>query len=384
MQLGLDPRQEDTRRIAAEMARTRLAPDAAGYDRDGGYPTETLKALGRQGLLGVNIAPEWGGRGAGVVGYVSAVRELATACAATTVGMMVTNMVAEAIQRYGDDRQREAYLRPITAGRWPAAGFSLSEPGSGSDAASLRTTAVRDGDHYVLDGTKAWVTSGGYAGVYLVMARTDPEHRSRGISAFLVEPGTPGFEVARAEEKLGQHASATTQLVFDGCRIPVESRLGPEGIGFKVAMNSLDGGRLGVSAQAIGIATAAAAAAARHLAAGMDDMTADTADMQRELADCATDIDAGWLLCLRGAALKDAGKPLTREAAMSKLFCTDAAQRVCERALRIFGADGISARHPIERYLRDVRVTRIYEGTNEVQRIVIARETLRLMARQQG
>lgn len=382
MDLGLDPRQEDARRTAATLGRRLLAPDAARYDREGGYPIETLRALGRERLLGINIDPQWGGRGAGVVAYVAAVRELAAHCAATTVGMMVTNMVAEAIQRFGDDRQREAFLRPITAGDWPAAGFSLSEPGSGSDAASLRTTAVRDGDHYVLDGTKAWVTSGGYAGVYLVMARTDPEQRSRGISAFLVEPGTPGFEVARAEEKLGQHASATTQLVFDGCRIPVENRLGPEGIGFKIAMGSLDGGRVGVSAQAIGVASAAAAAATRHLAAQMDDLGADHADKQRELADCATEIDAGWLLCLRAAALKDAGKPLTREAAMSKLFCTEMAHRVCERALRIFGADGISGAHPVERYLRDVRVTRIYEGTSEVQRIVIARETLRLMARQ--
>lgn len=382
MDLGLNPLQEETRAIAAELAADLLAPAAARFDRDGGEPTDHLKALGARGLLGINIDPRWGGRGAGVVAYVAAVRELAAACAGTTVGMMVTNMVAEAIQRFGDDAQRDRYLRPITAGEWPAAAFSLSEPGSGSDAASLRTTATRDGDHYVLDGTKAWVTSGGFAGVYLVTARTDPEQRSRGISAFLVEPGTPGFEVARPEEKLGQHASPTCQLVFDGCRVPAASRLGPEGVGFKIAMSSLDGGRVGVSAQAIGVATAAAACAARHLADQMQHIEADNADRQRELADCAIEIDAGWLLCLRAAALKDAGKPLIREAAMSKLFCTDMAHRVCERALRILGPDGISGAHPVERYLRDVRVTRIYEGTNEVQRIVIAREVLRAMARQ--
>lgn len=380
MDLDLDPRQEDARQAAAEVAAEIAGPAARRLDREHAFPSEAAAAIGARGLHGINIDPRWGGRGAGVVGYVAAVRELAAACAATAVGMMVTNMVAEAIQRFGDDAQRERYLRAITGGEFAAAGFSLSEPGSGSDAASLRTTAVRDGDDYVIDGTKAWVTSGGRAGVYLVMARTDPEQRARGISAFLVEPGMPGFEVAKAEDKLGQRASPTTQLVFDGCRVPAANRVGPEGIGFKIAMSSLDGGRVGVSAQAVGIASAAASAAARHLAGLMDDLPPDHADLQRALADCAIDIDAGWLLCLRAAALKDAGKPLTREAAMSKLFCTEMAHRVCERALRIHGADGITRAHDVERYLRDVRVTRIYEGTSEVQRIVIARETLRAMA----
>lgn len=378
MDFKLDARQSDTQRVAAEAARDLVAPAAAALDRDKRFPAETLRALGARGLLGINVDPAHGGRGAGAVAYVLAVRELAAACAATTVGLMVTNMVAEAIQGFGDDDQKKRYLPRITGGEWPAAGFSLSEPDSGSDAASLRTTAVRDGDHYVIDGTKSWVTSGGHAGLYLVMARTDPDARSRGISAFLVEPGTPGFEATHPEDKLGQRASATTQLVFDGCRVPAANRLGPEGIGFRIAMSALDGGRIGVSAQAVGIATAAAAAATRHAADLMDDMPPEHADIQRRIADCAMELDAGWLLCLRAAALKDQDRPMTREAAMAKLYCTEMANRVCRAAVEVFGPDGVTRAHAVERYLRDVRVTRIYEGTSEVQRIVIARETLRL------
>lgn len=380
MNFELDDRQSETQRIAAEAARDLVAPGAAARDRHHTFPADTLRALGRQGLLAINIDPAHGGRGAGVVAYVLAVRELAGACAATTVGLMVTNMVAEAIQRFGDADQHTRFLPPIARGEWAAAGFSLSEPDSGSDAASLRTTAVRDGDHYVLDGTKSWVTSGGEAGVYLVMARTDPEQRSRGISAFLVDADTPGLTAAKPEDKLGQRGSPTTQLILDGCRVPAAHRLGPEGIGFKIAMASLDGGRVGVSAQAVGVATAAAAAATRYVAERFDDMPPEMADMQRQIADCATEIDAGWLLCLRAAALKDQGRPMTREAAMSKLYCTEMANRVCRRALEVLGADGITRATPVERYLRDARVTRIYEGTSEVQRIVIARETLRLFA----
>lgn len=380
MDLTLDARQSETQRVAADAARTLVAPAAAALDRDKRFPADTLRALGARGLLGITIDPAYGGRGAGAVAYALAVRELAAACAATTVGLMVTNMVAEVIQTFGDDTQRKRYLPPITSGTWPAAGFSLSEPDSGSDAASLRTTATRDGDHYVINGTKSWVTSGGHAGLYLVMARTGPDERARGISAFLIEPGTPGFEATHPEAKLGQRASPTTQLLFDHCRIPLTQRLGPEGIGFHIAMTALDGGRIGVSAQSVGIASAAAAAATRHVAHLIADMPPDHADLQRQIAECAIELDAGWLLCLRAAALKDQRRPMTREAAMAKLYCSEMANRVCRRALEVFGADGITRSNPVERYLRDVRVTRIYEGTSEVQRIVIARETLRLMA----
>lgn len=376
MDLSLDEAQERARQVARAAADELLRPVAAAHDLDETFPTGNLKALGRLGLMGVNIDPAYGGMGAGVVAYAVAVRELAAACAGTTVAMMVTNMVAEAVQLWGDDELKARYLPRITSGEWPAAGFSLSEPGSGSDAASLRTAAVRDGDHYVLDGTKSWVTSGGHAGVYLVMARTDPPARSRGISAFLVEAGTPGLTATKAEDKAGLRASATTQLVFEGCRVPVANRVGDEGIGFKIAMTSLDGGRVGVSAQACGLATAALETAARH-AAEHDLRDQGTLWL---LADAATELEAGWLLCMRAAALKDQGQKLTREAAMSKVFCTEAADRVCQRAIELMGPAGFTAAHPVERFARDVRVTRIYEGTSEVQRIVVAREVLRALA----
>lgn len=377
MNLVPDEAQRAALAAAREAAHTLLGPDAADLDASHAFPTETLKALGRAGLMGVNVDPAYGGRGAGAVAYALAVRELAAACAGTTVGMMVTNMVAEAIEAYGDDAQKAQHLPRITGGEYAAAAFSLSEPGSGSDAASLRTVATRDGDDYVLDGTKAWVTSGGHAGVYLVMAATDPAARARGISAFLVEPGTPGFEAAKPEHKMGQHASATTELVFDQCRVPASARLGPEGIGFKIAMRALDGGRVGVSAQACGVATGALAMATGHLASlDAEAQGPDHAAHLAALADAATALDAAWLMCLRAAWLKDEKRPFTREAAMSKLFCTETAGRVCEAALRILGPDAYGA-NAVSQALRDVRVTRIYEGTSEVQRIVIAREVLR-------
>lgn len=374
MDLELNAAERSTFEAADEAAIELLAPDAAANDRDERFPTKNLIGLAARGLMGVNIDPVHGGRGAGVVAYAVAVRRLAAACPGTTVGMMVTNMVAEAIQTFGSDAQKAHYLPRICAGDWPTASFSLSEPGAGSDAASLRMTATLDGDHYVLDGTKSWVTSGGHSGVYLVMAKTDVGAGARGISAFLVDADTPGLKVPSPEDKMGMRASATTELVFDGCRVPVENRLGPEGIGFRIAMTSLDGGRIGVSAQACGIATAAltslrAALAARDEPLGGEEIAS--------LALCERELAAAWLLCLRAATLKGSGKAVTREAAMSKLMCTETASRICDRALALCGQSGYAGAMALERRARDARVTRIYEGTSEVQRIVIAREVLK-------
>jgi alkylation response protein AidB-like acyl-CoA dehydrogenase len=352
--------------LATQIATEEWAPAAPELAAQHRFPTDLLTGAARRGLFGINIDPTYGGLGAGAEGYVRAVRQLAAADAGTAVAMMVTNMVAEAVAAYGDDDQKDTVLRRIQSGDYAAAGFSLSEPGSGSDAASLTTTAVRDGDDYVLNGTKAWVTSGGHAGVYLVMARTDPAQRSRGISAFLINADTPGISAAKPEEKMGLRSSTTTQLVLEDCRIPVSRRLGPEGIGFRIAMSSLDGGRIGVSAQAIGIATAAQ----RVAMAAEGDKTA--------LMDSEAEIRIGWALCLRAAKLKDAGKPITRQAAMSKLFCSEMAYRVCRRAVQFLGAAGQTG--DVARYARDTRVNRIYEGTSEVQRIVIAREILKSVA----
>ena len=330
--MNLEPNalQSELRDAARQSAREWLDPDAARNDREERFPDENLRRLARLGLFGINVPTTYGGREAGVVAYALAVRELAAGCAGTTVALMVTNMVAEAIVKFGDEQQRSRFLPPLLRGEHAAASFCLSEPGSGSDAASLRATAHRDGDHYVLDGTKAWITSGGHAGLYLVMARTSPDGGSRGISAFVIEAGTPGLLPGRPEDKLGLRGSVTTQLVLEGCRVPAENRLGAEGDGFKVAMGSLDGGRIGVAAQA--------------------------------------------------ASLKDRGLAHSREAAMAKVFCTEMANEVCHRALQVHGPEGYTAEHPVERHLRDARVTRIYEGTSEVQRIVIARESLKALA----
>jgi len=368
--------------LARVAARELLAPSATENDRAERFPEEAMRHLARSGLFGINVSKAYGGLEAGVVAYALAVRELASACAGTTVGLMVTNMVAEAIARFGDEAQRQRWLPGLLSGAHAAASFCLSEPGSGSDAASLRATARRDGDHYVLDGTKAWITSGGRAGLYLVMARTSPDGGSRGISAFIVEAGTPGLCATKPEDKLGMRASVTTQIVLDGCRVPSANLLGAEGDGFKVAMGSLDGGRIGVAAQACGIAAAAQRCALDFARGGRADGAAlsEQQSTQWLIADNAAELDAGWLLVLRAAALKDKGAPHSREAAMAKVFCTEMASEVASRALQVLGEAGEDSRHSAERNLRDARVTRIYEGTSEVQRIVIARECLKALS----
>jgi hypothetical protein len=366
---GFTQAQLATQSAARAFATEHLAPHAQRYDREGGFPRETLQAFARAGLMGVNIPKAYGGQEAGVVAYALAVRELAAACAGTTVGMMVTNMVAEAIALYGSDDQKTRWIPRIMSGEWAAAGFSLSEPGAGSDAGGLKTTATRDGEHYILEGTKSWVTSGGEAGLYLIMAITDASAGSRGISAFLVPADAPGLTATKPEEKMGQHASPTTELVLQSCRVPVADRLGPEGIGFKVAMTSLDGGRVGVSAQACGVATAAFT----QLQALGDKQGID--GLEALIADSAVELEAGWLMCLRAARLKDAKARLTREAAMAKMYCTEMASRVTERAMQAHGRAGFTA--PAEKLMRDVRITRIYEGTNQIQRLVVAREVIK-------
>jgi len=379
MDLALSDIQEAVRETARRATRERLAPEAARNDAESRFPDQTLRALGGLGLMGINVPAEYGGAEAGAVAYAVAVRELAQGCAGTTVALMVTNMVAETIARFGSEAQKRRYLPPICAGKWPAASFCLSEPGAGSDASALTTTATRDGEYYVLNGTKAWITSGGHAGLYLVMARTAPGRSSKGISTFLIEAGTPGLSATRPEDKLGLRASHTTQIVLEDCRVPAENRLGDEGIGFRVAMTALDGGRIGVSAQALGIATAALNSAARYSTERRQfgAPIASTQAIQWMLADSATELEAGWLMCLRAASLKEKGLPHSREAAMSKVFCTEAANEICHRAVQIHGGYGYTREYPVERHLRDVRVTRIYEGTSEVQRIVIAREILK-------
>ena len=373
--IELNDIQANVLQRALRFSEEKLGPEAAARDRAERFAGEHLKAMGRAGLLGVNIPRESGGLGAGVVAYAVAVRALAQGCAGTTVAMMVTNMVAEAIEKFGSDAQRQKYLGALCSGHWPAAGFCLSEPGSGSDAASMKAIALLEEDetesNYRLNGAKAWVTSGGEAGVYLVTAKTNPNAGARGVSAFLIESGTAGFYATPPEKKVGLRTSKTTQMILEDCLISQDHLLGEEGRGFSVMMNALDGGRIGVSAQAVGVADAALTLMRRH-----HDIH-PRAELGQLITQSQAERDAAWLLCLRAASLKDQGRSLTQQASMSKLYCTEMAGRVCQRAVRGLGRLGHQASSDAERLMRDVRVMRIYEGTSEIQRFVIAREELK-------
>lgn len=373
--LTLNEVQDNVLQRALQFSDELLGPEASERDREETFAGDHLKSMGRAGLLGVNVSQEYGGLGAGVVAYAVAVRALAQGCAGTTVAMMVTNMVAEAIEKFGSEEHKRKYLGELCSGKWPAAGFCLSEPESGSDAASMRATALLEEHngcrHYRLNGTKAWVTSGGEAGVYLVTAKTDPTAGARGVSAFLIESDTQGFRAAPPEKKVGLRTSKTTQMILEDCLVDDSHLLGEEGRGFSVMMNALDGGRIGVSAQAIGVADAALKLMRRQY-----DLRQDT-ELGRLIAQSQAERDAAWLLCLRAATLKDQGRSLTQQASMSKVYCTEMAGRVCQRAVRGLGAIGHQSSCEAERLMRDVRVMRIYEGTSEIQRFVIAREELK-------
>jgi alkylation response protein AidB-like acyl-CoA dehydrogenase len=377
MDLDLSETQELIVKTAREYAERVIRPIAAELDRDSRFPREILVELASLGLMGVNVPASLGGSEAGVVAYALAMMEISRACASTAVGMSVTNMVAEVIARFGTDAQRERHVPRLTSGEYVTGAFALSEPEAGSDPGSMRTAAERVPGGWVLRGQKQWITSGSHAGVFVVWARTGGPG-TKGISAFLVERGTPGLTPGKEEDKLGLRASNTVPLTFDGCRLPEDALLGGENQGFKVAMMALDGGRIGIASQSVGIATAAleeAIAYARDRKQ-FGKPIADFQGIQWMLADAATELDAARLLTLRAAILKEAGRPFTREASMAKLFASEAAGRVCDRALQIHGGYGYVRDFAAERHYRDVRVTRIYEGTSEIQRTVIARSVL--------
>jgi hypothetical protein len=363
--------QETARRFARE----EVAPVAAENDRLRRFPADLVRGLGALGLLAVNVPAEHGGSEAGPVAYVLALAEIAAADCSTAVIMGVTNMVSETIARYGTEAQRARCLPRLASAEWLAGAFALSEPQAGSDASALATRAVRRGDRWVIDGTKQWITSGDVAGVLVVWAKTEPQ----GMTAFLVEGGTPGLHVGRHEDKLGIRASSTVPLTFDGCEVPDEARLGAVGEGYRIALSALAGGRIGIGAQATGTIRAALDASTRYAkerkAFGVP--IAEHQAIAFMLADMALDHDASGLLTLRAAALKAAGEPFVREASMAKLFASEAAQRAVSRAVQIHGGYGYTTEFPVERLYRDARVQTIYEGTSEIQRLVIARDLLR-------
>jgi alkylation response protein AidB-like acyl-CoA dehydrogenase len=375
--LELTETQTLIRDTARKFARERVAPQARRFDKEELFPTELFKELASLGLMGVNLPAQYGGAEAGVVSYSLAMMEMAAACASTSVAMAVTNMCAELIHKFGTEAQREKYVTRLTSGEAVVGAFALSEPHAGSDPRAMRTTAVRRGDKWVLNGSKQWITSGAYAGVMVVWARTS----EKGISTFIVEGGTQGLIVGKHEDKMGLRGSNTVGLTFEDMEIPADNLLGKEGDGFKLAMIALDGGRIGIASQACGVARAALEASIRYAKdrKAFGQPIAEFQGLRFMLANMSTELQAAELLTLRAAYLKDEGKPFTREASMAKLYASEMSNRVVDKAVQIHGGYGYIDEFPVERYFRDARVQTIYEGTSEVQRLVIARETFKLL-----
>nr|WP_217440844.1 MULTISPECIES: acyl-CoA dehydrogenase family protein [unclassified Myxococcus] len=368
------------RETARKFARERVAPLARELDRQERFPTEIFKELGELGLLGVNIPAKYGGSEAGAVSYALAMMEMAAADASTSVAMAVTNMCAELINAFGTEAQREKYVTRLTSGEAVAGSFALSEPHAGSDPGALLTSAVRRGDSWVINGSKQWITSGAHAGVMVVWARTSATG-NKGLSCFIVEGGTQGLIIGRHEDKMGLRSSNTVALTFEDCVIPAENLLGSEGQGFRLAMVALDGGRIGIASQACGVARAALEASVSYVKdrKAFGQAIGEFQGPRFMIADMKTQIDAAELLTLRAAYMKDQKQPFTREASMAKLFASETSNRVCDKAVQLHGGYGYIDEFPVERYFRDARVQTIYEGTSEVQRMVIARESFKLL-----
>lgn len=369
----LDEEQLAIQETIQRFARERITPYATQWDEEEHFPGELLEPLANLGLMGMTVPEAYGGSQLSRFSAAVVYEALAAGDLSVAVWLSVHNMVAGIIAHYGNARQRQRWLEPMAQGQALGA-FSLSEAGAGSDPASLQTTAEREGDSYLLNGTKLWVTSGPVAKHFVVMART----RGAAISAFIIEAGTPGFHVGKVERKMGLHASPTSELIFADCRIPTDQRLGEEGQGLRIALSALDGGRVNIAAAATGVAQAALEVAIAYARERRQfgRAIAEYQGIQFLLADMATQVDAARLLTYRAAAMLEAQGTATREAAMAKLFATDMAMRVTTDAVQVLGGAGYVRDFPVERYMRDVKVTQIFEGTNQIQRIVIARSLL--------
>lgn len=382
MDFELTEKQKRIQETAAEFVKSELEPIAAELDRTKNREKllATLKKLAGLGFMGITIDPKYGGTGAETVSFSLVMTEIGRACASTGVTSSVTNMVAEVIQGMGTEQLREKYIPPLCSGEFAAGGFALTETVAGSDPAAMRMSAVLDGDHWVLDGQKIFISSAEFAGVFVVWAVTDKEARKgRGISAFLVEPSFPGFRVGQHENKLGQLASPTNEVIFDNCRVPKENVLGVQNDGFRIAASELAGGRIGIGSMALGVGFSAmdfAAKYAKEQAQGKGTM-ADRQGIRSMIAENYTRLAGARFLLLRAASLKDQKKFYAKEASMAKVFATESANKACHDAMQIVGDYGYTRDCPTERFYRDVRVTAIYEGTSEIQRLIIARELLR-------
>ncbi len=380
MDFMLTDEQQMVKDMCRKFADNELAPRAAEYDRTHEFPWEPVKKLGEMGMLGVVYPEEYNGAGMDYVCYAIAVEEISRGCASNGVIVSAHNSLClSPIYYYGTDEQKKKYLSKLTTGEWIGC-FGITEPGAGSDAAGTKTTAELKNGKWVLNGTKNFITNGGVAHIAVVMAITEKGVGHKGLSMFIVEKGTPGFSVGKVEDKLGICASSTTELVFDNCEIPETNLLGKKGEGFAIAMHTLDGGRVGIAAQAVGIAQAALDAAAKYAKERVqfNQPIARLQAIQWMIADMATDIDASRLLTYRAAQLIGTGdrRKYSRYAAMAKLFASEASHRVTHKAIQVFGGYGFIKEYPVERHYRDSRITELYEGTSEIQRLVISSNVL--------
>jgi alkylation response protein AidB-like acyl-CoA dehydrogenase len=379
MNFKLTEEHEMIRQAARDFAQTELLPGVIDRDEKQEFPKEQIKKLGELGFMGMMVDPKYGGAGMDTISYVLAMEELSKVDASTSVVVSVNNsLVCWGIEKFGSEEQKQKYLRPLATGEKIGA-FCLSEPEAGSDATSQQTTAIDMGDHYLLNGTKNWITNGSSASTYIVIAQTDVEKGHRGINALIVEKGMPGFEVGIKENKLGIRGSDTHSLLFNDVKIPKENRIGEDGFGFKFAMKTLSGGRIGIAAQALGIAS------------GAYELSLDYSKQRKafgkpisehqaiafKLADMATEIDAARLLCLKSAWLKDQGLNFDKESAMAKLFASETAMKSATEAVQIHGGYGFVKEYHVERLMRDAKITQIYEGTSEIQRVVISRSVIK-------
>lgn len=379
MNFNFTEEQLAVRDAARDFAQKELLPGVIERDNKQEFPTEQIKMLGELGFMGMMTDPKYGGSGMDTTSYVLAIEEISKIDASTSVCMSVNNsLVCWGLERCGSEEQKQKFLRPLATGEKIGA-FCLSEPEAGSDATSQRTTAEDMGDHYLLNGTKNWITNGSTASTYIVMAQTNPEKRHKGINALIVEKGMEGFTVGKKEDKLGIRGSDTHSLMFQDVKIPKENRIGDDGFGFTFAMNTLNGGRIGIASQALGIASGALELSLKYAqerkAFGVE--IAQHQAIQFKLADMATHIEAARLLCIKAAQKKDAGEDFSQEGAMAKLFASDVAMKYTVEAVQIHGGYGFVKEFHVERLMRDAKITQIYEGTSEIQRIVISRGLLK-------
>jgi alkylation response protein AidB-like acyl-CoA dehydrogenase len=379
MYFELTDEQKMIRQAARDFAQTELKPGVIERDELQKFPAEQIKKLGELGFLGIMVSPQYGGAGLDAISYVLVMEELSKIDASTSVVVSVNNsLVCYGLEKYGSEEQKQKYLVPLASGQQIGA-FCLSEPEAGSDATSQRTTAIDMGDHYLLNGTKNWITNGSTASTYIVMAQTDAEKKHHGINAFIVEKGMPGFTVGAKENKMGVRGSDTHSLMFTDIKVPKENRIGEDGLGFKFAMSLLEGGRIGIASQALGIASGAYELSVQYAKERktFGKSLADHQAIQFKLADMATEIEAARLMCLKAAWLKDHGKPYAQASSMAKLYASEVAMRTATEAVQIHGGYGYVKEYHVERLMRDAKITQIYEGTSEIQRIVISRGVLK-------